>query len=89
MYLQKFKQKTLNFFLHLVSHLVITVFLPKKFLQNSQKYYGLGIRDPELTYPGSGSRGQSLHFGPMRWVPGRFFKILIFIGEICILIRDF
>jgi hypothetical protein len=24
-----------------------------------------------------------------RWVPWRFFKILIFIGKICILIRDF
>ncbi len=32
---------------------------------------------------------QNLHFGPIRWVPRRFFKILIFIGEICILIRDF
>ncbi len=31
----------------------------------------------------------NLHFGPIRWVPRRFFKIFIFIGEICILIRDF
>ncbi len=31
-----------------------------------------------------------LHFGPILWVPKRFFKILIFfIGKICILIRDF
>ncbi len=32
---------------------------------------------------------QNLHFDPIRWVPRRFLKILIFIGEFCILISDF
>jgi hypothetical protein len=32
---------------------------------------------------------QNLHYDPIRWVPRRFFQILIFIVEICILIRDF
>ncbi len=32
---------------------------------------------------------QNLHVGPFRWVPRRFFKILIFVGEICILIWVF
>ncbi len=33
---------------------------------------------------------QNLHYGPIRWIPRRFFQILIFfIVEICILITDF
>ncbi len=32
---------------------------------------------------------QKVHFCPIRWVPKRFFKILVFIVKICILIWDF